>query len=226
MPLSPTPSHTYAPQSVEVDATPPVTAPTPARVTAPPMAQPGVAPAVWAQTLARPMATAQAGRSLLQLQRQYGNRYVQRVVQLARAAPTLVNGDLLRGGTVAPEMQTKIQRAQSGGQPLAPQVATQLAPTFGADLSGVRVHTDNTAAQLNQDLGARAFTLGRHIFFDQGQYSPNTTSGQQLLTHELTHVIQQGGLTQPTPAGPLTLGAANDGYEREADQLAGQAFNR
>jgi hypothetical protein len=62
---------------------------------------------------------------------------------------------------------------------------------FGTSLGDVRLHTSGPAQQLNQSLDARATTVGRDIYFDQGEYDPDSTSGRQLLAHELTHVLQQ-----------------------------------
>ncbi len=59
------------------------------------------------------------------------------------------------------------------------------------DFSSVRVHTDAFAQNSARALNALAFTLGRDIFFDAGQYAPYTRAGEQLLAHELTHVLQQ-----------------------------------
>ena len=64
---------------------------------------------------------------------------------------------------------------------------------MGADFSGVKVHTDAQADQLNQSIQAKAFTTGQDIFFRQGAYQPGSRGGQELLAHELTHTIQQGG---------------------------------
>ena len=62
-------------------------------------------------------------------------------------------------------------------------------PRFGANFSGVRVHTDSSAVQMNKELGAQAFTHGRDIFYGAGK-SPGKNS---LTAHELTHTIQQTG---------------------------------
>ena len=47
-----------------------------------------------------------------------------------------------------------------------------MSPRFGADFSGVRIHTGPRAAALANRLGARAFTVGEHIFFNSGQFDP------------------------------------------------------
>lgn len=64
---------------------------------------------------------------------------------------------------------------------------------FGTDFSGVRVHADREAARLSRAFGARAFTVGSHVYFGAGEYSPGHERGLHLLAHELTHVIQQEG---------------------------------
>lgn len=75
------------------------------------------------------------------------------------------------------------------GRPLAPGVAVEYARRLGSDLHDVRVHTDEAAAALAREAGARAFTIGSHIFFDTGEFSPGTPAGAELLTHELAHVV-------------------------------------
>jgi hypothetical protein len=147
--------------------------------------------------------------SLLHLQRHYGNRYVQRVVALARqAAPD---------GEAAPEVESAIQRSRSGGQALDSGVRTKMEPAFNADFSGVQVHTDAEADRLNRAVNARAFTTGQNIFFRHGTYNPGSSSGQELIAHELTHVVQQtGGRLQPK----LTISQPGDKYEQEADHVA------
>jgi Domain of unknown function (DUF4157) len=67
----------------------------------------------------------------------------------------------------------------------------------GHDFSRVRVHTDAHAAASASAVGARAYTVGDHIVFGAGRFSPATPTGRRLLAHELTHVLQQ----DLTPAG-------------------------
>ncbi len=85
--------------------------------------------------------------------------------------------------------------AQSSGQgfSLGDSNRHAMEAAFGADFRGVRIHTDARAVQMNQQLGAQAFTHGRDIYFNHGKYNPGTSRGQHLLAHELTHVIQQNG---------------------------------
>src|SRR5690606_12095254 len=42
---------------------------------------------------------------------------------------------------------------------------------------------------------------GRDIVFGHGEYSPATIAGRELLAHELTHVVQQGGTGGRGPDG-------------------------
>lgn len=93
---------------------------------------------------------------------------------------------------VAPtNLGSSIQSARVSGQPLADTIRQPMEQAFGTDFSGVKIHTDSIADNLSQSIQARAFTTGKNIFFKQGEYNPSSKQGQELLAHELTHVIQQ-----------------------------------
>ncbi|MCB8991637.1 MAG: DUF4157 domain-containing protein [Ardenticatenaceae bacterium] len=94
---------------------------------------------------------------------------------------------------IAPDIEGRIQSARGHGRPLPTQTLSSMGQAFNADFSGVNVHTDGRADMLNRSLQANAFTTGKDIFFRSGQYDPNSSSGQELLAHELTHVVQQTG---------------------------------
>ena len=98
----------------------------------------------------------------------------------------------LAGGPVDSGLERGIQSAKQGGSSLSSGIRRRLEPKLNADLSGVKVHTDAKSAQLNRDLGAKAFTHKDHIFYGQGQ-SP---SNLKLTTHEAVHTIQQGAVQQ------------------------------
>jgi hypothetical protein len=83
----------------------------------------------------------------------------------------------------------------SPGAALDAATRHQMEHGFGADFSQVRVHNDALAAQSSHELGARAYTLGAHVVFGQGQYGPGSSDGRQLIAHELAHTLQQGGAT-------------------------------
>ena len=150
-----------------------------------------------------------AGQSLLRLQMQYGNRYVQRVLALA--------GKGAGEAEAAPEVEQSIQQARGGGHGIDSRVRGQMESAFGADFGNVRLHTDTQADTLNRELNARAFTTGQDIFFRQDAYNPGNSSGRELIAHELTHVVQQNG---DKVQRKLTVGQPGDKYEQEADQVA------
>jgi hypothetical protein len=78
-----------------------------------------------------------------------------------------------------------------GGHPLDPTDRAYFERRFGADFSGVRLHSDTTAAADARELSANAFTIGSDISFASGRYTPGTQTGRRLLAHELAHVVQQ-----------------------------------
>jgi hypothetical protein len=110
----------------------------------------------------------------------------------------------------------------SPGQPLDAGMRAFMEPRFGQDFSQVRVHTDARAAESAQAVNALAYTAGRNVVFGTGQYATGTSSGRQLLAHELVHTIQQSS------ANTVNLAAKADGIalsssqeaEREADAVA------
>ena len=122
------------------------------------------------------------------LQEQHGNTYVKRVVADTRGK----SGSMV--GLPQSEMVSEVQRRKGSGSELEGGARQNLEEHFGADLSGVRVHTDNESTALNRELNAQAFTVGSDIFMAEGKYNPGSSEGQGLLAHELTHVGQQGGL--------------------------------
>ncbi|MCF6358780.1 MAG: DUF4157 domain-containing protein, partial [Draconibacterium sp.] len=85
-----------------------------------------------------------------------------------------------------------LNSSKGNGSPLNSEIQSQMEGSFGANFSGVKIHTDSTAVQLNKELGAQAFTAGKDIYFNEGKYSPDSRNGKKLLAHELTHSVQQG----------------------------------
>lgn len=98
------------------------------------------------------------------------------------------------GGNVAsPGVSQQIEKSVGGGRPLPNEIRTEMERAFGVDFNGVNIHTDAEAVRLNRQLRSQAFTRGQDIFFNEGQYRPETSSGRLLLAHELAHVVQQCG---------------------------------
>jgi hypothetical protein len=108
-----------------------------------------------------------------------------------RRTPDIQRLGTAEGATVDSGIESAITQAQGGGLPLAEGVRAPMERAFGANFSGVRVHTSAQSDRLNHSLQARAFTTGQDIFFRQAEYNPSSSGGQQLLAHELTHVVQQ-----------------------------------
>ena len=121
------------------------------------------------------------------------------------------------------ELQGKFETAQrkpdQTGMPAG--VRGQMESALNSDFSDVRVHANSSRAP---EVGALAYTQGRDIHFAPGQFQPDTTSGQQLLGHELTHVVQQReGRVQPTTEVAGLPVNDDPGLEQEADQMGRQA---
>lgn len=114
----------------------------------------------------------------------------------------------------------RINRARSSGKALDGAVQTQMSESMGTDFSGVRVHTGSDAHELNEQLNAKAFTTGQDIFFRSGEYSPGSSGGQELIAHELTHVVQQGSGAVGDGGGAMRVNAPGDQFEQEADSVA------
>jgi len=94
-----------------------------------------------------------------------------------------------------PEVATEVLdelRGMNSTAVLPQAVRDLMEPRFGADFSGVRIHSESEANAMAAALDARAFTLGREIFFGEGQFAPGSEAGKRLIAHELTHVVQQG----------------------------------
>ncbi|MEH2399277.1 eCIS core domain-containing protein [Nostoc sp.] len=110
----------------------------------------------------------------------------------------------------APDIEASINQARGGGQPMADNIRHPMEVAFSTDFSGVKVHTDSQSDQLNRSIQARAFTTGQDVFFRQGEYNPGSRGGQELLAHELTHVVQQnGGAVQRSSLNSLQQSSAS-----------------
>ena len=89
---------------------------------------------------------------------------------------------------------------------------------FHHDFSAVRVHSGDQAAASAAAIGAAAYAVGNNIVFGPGGYAPGTSAGRHLLSHELSHVLQQGGAA--VPPSQLRIGPAGSAAEAEADRAA------
>jgi Domain of unknown function (DUF4157) len=108
----------------------------------------------------------------------------------------------------------------SGGQPLSDGVRAKMETSFGADFSAVRVHEGDHASAH----GALGYTQGTDIHFAPGRYQPETPGGQELLGHELAHVVQQSqGRVQATTQAKGAPINDDPSLEREADEQGARA---
>jgi hypothetical protein len=111
--------------------------------------------------------------------------------------------ELQRKGDVAapaeaPAVADDFANLADGGAPLTAPARSFYEPRFGADFSAVRIHHDQRAAYLARSIGARAFTYRNNIYFNEGEYQPQSAPGRHLLAHELTHVVQQSSGNAPS----------------------------
>lgn len=137
---------------------------------------------------------------------------LQRTMTSTRAAIQAKSQSQISPGVDA--FQVNLQ-PKSGGLALPDAVRTKMEYVLGADFSDVRVHVGSEAA----NIGAIAFTWGSDIHFAPGHYNPNTFQGQQLLGHELTHVVQQRSGRVRNPFGNGTAVVQDTLLEAEADRM-------
>jgi len=97
-------------------------------------------------------------------------------------------------------LESDISGIRGGGTALPDTARAYFEPRFGCDFSQVRVHSNMQAASMAEAVNAKAFTIGRDVVFNSGQYSPGTSDGNRLLAHELTHVVQQGATPSASAA--------------------------
>ena len=151
-------------------------------------------------------------QSIIDLQRTAGNQAVRRTLQAKNDG-----------------LEQRLNHTKGSGSSLSEDVRAFVEPRLQFDFSNVRVHADAEAARLNQELGTRAFTRGRDIYFGSGQYSPQSYLGRRLLTHELVHVMQQVPMVSNYPIFGDWLEDADPGqsdfWEELRESLANELDN-
>lgn len=151
--------------------------------------------------------------TLLHWQSTIGNHAVQRAIDRSSSSAAAID-----------DLAQRIRAASIGGRPIDTSARERLEASLNADLSAVKIHTDDEAVHLSQALDARAFATGQHIFFQQGQYQPNTVEGLHLLAHEATHILQQASeqIAGESVGDSVSISEPTDSRERAADRIADQ----
>ena len=124
--------------------------------------------------------------------------------------------------------EENLQRMENPNNPgtkttMPNDLQSKMENSFGVDFSDVNIHKDSEQAP---SLGALAYTQGNDMHFAPGQYEPGSQKGQELLGHELAHVVQQRE-GRVKPGGQQNKADANvntdEGLEKEEDEQGKQA---
>lgn len=162
---------------------------------------------------------------LAALQRTAGNAAVVRMLQLAghpggphQHGPGCGHGARgAAGAEEAPVQRSAVHEVlAASGRPLDGALRAEMETRLGADFSDVRIHDDGAARASAAEVGARAYTSGRHVVIGEGGGDKHT------LAHELTHVIQQrqGPVAGTDNGSGLKVSDPSDRFEREAEANA------
>jgi hypothetical protein len=104
-----------------------------------------------------------------------------------------------------PAIEPSVNAISGTGQSLPASTQRFMESRFGVDFSSVRIYDNDNAAHMAGELRAKAFTIGRDIYFGPSEYQPYSASGMRLLAHELTHVVQQGKDDGPVRSSTTNL---------------------
>ena len=126
-----------------------------------------------------------------------------------------------------------LQVQRGNGISMPAHIGDEMSHKIGSDFSSVKIHADHKSAEMNEQLGAQAFTHGNDIYFNKGKYNPSSAEGKHLLAHELTHVVQQKGkvdhkiqrLTCRVPASTTPPARAAQGRANPLDSTATNIIN-
>lgn len=92
---------------------------------------------------------------------------------------------------ITEQFRSDLNNSKGSGLHLNETIQSEMSSKMGADLSNVKVHTDSKAHEMSETINAKAFTYGQDIYFKQGNFDTSSSSGKELLAHELTHTQQQ-----------------------------------
>ncbi|MEC0227837.1 eCIS core domain-containing protein [Paenibacillus alba] len=114
-------------------------------------------------------------------------------LQMKPSADAIQRTESEEDGGVDASIESQIKSKQGSGSKMDVNIQAKMESAFQKDFSNVNIHNDTESTKLSASLGAEAFATGNDIFFREGRYNPDTRDGQELLGHELTHVVQQRG---------------------------------
>ena len=157
-------------------------------------------------------------RSMFELQRLAGNASVSRLVSREAAG---------EAGEETGQSPVLGVVGRGGGEPLAPELRSEMEGRLGADFGAVRVHRDATASESAKSVDAHAYTVGNDVVFRSDRWDPSSSEGKHTLAHELSHVVQQanGPVDGSPAAGGIRLSSPGDDFEKAADRQADAALS-
>ncbi len=180
---------------------------------------------------AKPLGPLETGAHLREIQRQFGSQGVEQSVrglELTRgegfAKSAVENAGFLPGvarrdnDSIGPVAAGAIRASHASG-PLPEDVREHLSRLTNYDFARIAIHNDADAHRAADLLNARAFTVGREIYFARNEYRPATAAGMHLLAHEAAHAVQhQGGKSEADEHAHIT--GSTDREEEEASHFA------
>ena len=101
---------------------------------------------------------------------------------------------------------------RSSGRPLASDTRAKMEARFDRDFNHVRLHTDSKAVESARALGASAYTAGADVVLAADRYSPGTARANDVLAHELAHVVQSDSRSAASPV----IESGHNRWEQEA----------
>ncbi len=111
--------------------------------------------------------------------------------------------------------------AAMGGGDLPGDLRSQMEGSLGANFGDVKVNANSSKAD---EMGALAYAQGNEIHFAPGQFDPKSQAGQELIGHELAHVVQQReGRVQATGQEGGMAVNTDHALEAEADKMGSEA---
>ncbi|EOR94493.1 hypothetical protein ADIARSV_2339 [Arcticibacter svalbardensis MN12-7] len=111
----------------------------------------------------------------------------------------------LGGTAISGDTGKQIESTRGSGNKMDSGTQDFMESRFGSTFSDIKIHTDPVSNQLSKSLNAQAFTIGKDIYFNEGKYNPASADGKRLLSHELTHTIQQNNIAPKVQREPDTV---------------------